>query len=120
MNGEPQFIAFAIVEMMGHVSIAGRVSEQTLAGASYLRVDIPRKAGGYYTRLLGHSSVYAVNVCSVESAREFAFQMPQPEMDLRALEELPTSSGVSGSILPPWERLVAWHPNANICTPEGK
>ncbi len=116
MIGEPQFIAFAIVEMMGHVSIAGRVSEQTIGGTSYLRVDVPRKRGGYYTRLLGHSAIYAVKVCSVQSAREFAHQMPEPEADLLPLDPIPGAEGLSGSNLPPIERLEGVAPGATITT----
>lgn len=32
---------FAVVELFGHAKIAGKISEVTLAGAQFLRVDVP-------------------------------------------------------------------------------
>ena len=32
---------WAIVEMMGHVKLAGLISEQVIAGGKLLRVDVP-------------------------------------------------------------------------------
>ena len=40
-ESEQKFEGFAIVELMGRNVIAGYVSEQVIAGAALLRVDVP-------------------------------------------------------------------------------
>lgn len=35
------FDQWAIVDVMGHQRYAGRVTEETLAGAGFIRVDVP-------------------------------------------------------------------------------
>lgn len=39
MNQENEF--YAIVELFGHQRIAGKISEQTIAGQNFIRVDVP-------------------------------------------------------------------------------
>lgn len=38
---QPKFEQWAIVELMGHRQVAGRVSEQNIAGHVLLRIDVP-------------------------------------------------------------------------------
>lgn len=53
------FEAHAIVELMGHSRIAGRVSEQVIGGASMLRVDVPKTARcEAYTKFYSSGAVY--------------------------------------------------------------
>lgn len=63
-------IEWAIVEVKGHTTFAGRVSEVELAGAGVLRVDIPavgpRQA---CTKYIGTSSVHILTVVDEETAR---------------------------------------------------
>lgn len=40
-GGPAKFDQFAIVQVMGHTAYAGRVSEASIGGASFLRVDVP-------------------------------------------------------------------------------
>jgi hypothetical protein len=40
-QGNGKFDSWAVVEMFGHQRIAGRVTEQTIGGCSFLRVDVP-------------------------------------------------------------------------------
>ncbi|HUX16960.1 MAG TPA: hypothetical protein VMW52_10845 [Phycisphaerae bacterium] len=58
MSGErPEFSEWAVVELMGHQRIAGRVTYQ----AGVLRVDVPQVAGQpAFTRLFGSSAVYSI------------------------------------------------------------
>jgi hypothetical protein len=44
MNATP-FETFAIVELFGHSIISGKVSEQVIGGASFVRVDVPAVDG---------------------------------------------------------------------------
>ena len=43
MDQQPEkaFEQWAIVEIFGHQRIAGKVTEQTIGGCSFVRVDVP-------------------------------------------------------------------------------
>lgn len=63
---------FAIIELMGHQKIAGKVTEQPIAGTNMLRVDVP-KIGSQpaFTRYIGGSGIYAINPCTEEVLHAF-------------------------------------------------
>ncbi len=75
-------IGWAILELMGHRRLGGFVSEQTIAGSSFLRIDIPdtdaeqrgveppsqRTATQFYAP----SSVYAITPTTEKMARAVA------------------------------------------------
>ena len=68
-----KFEAWAIVELFGHNQIAGKCSEQNIAGTNMLRVDVPETAGQPpFTRFLGSGSIYAINPVTEEIARAWA------------------------------------------------
>jgi hypothetical protein len=58
----PTFDEHAIVELIGHRRMAGRVREVQLAGAGMLRVDVPA-AGGQpaSTHFFGPGAVYGIH-----------------------------------------------------------
>lgn len=73
------FDSWAIVEVMGHNTFAGRVTEQSVGGASFIRVDVPAVPGSKweseqpaFTKLIGAGSIYAITPCSEEVARRAA------------------------------------------------
>lgn len=66
------FDCWAVVELFGHQQIAGKVTEQTIAGQGFIRVDVPEDNGQGYTRLLGHGAIYSIIPTSEEVARAFA------------------------------------------------
>lgn len=63
---------WAIVELMGHRRIAGRVSEEQRYGVTLLRVDEPRADGGFRSSLYGGASLYGVHFVEEHEAREAA------------------------------------------------
>lgn len=71
---------WAIVEMLGHRRLAGRVREVQLAGAGMLRLDIP--AAGTdpaRTQYISPASLYALHPCGEPTARAAAAQWrPDP------------------------------------------
>lgn len=71
------FETWAIVEVMGHRQFAGFVSEQSIGGSSFVRIDVPanEQYGLHaFTKLLGAGSIYAISPCTEETARAFAAQ----------------------------------------------
>lgn len=67
------FAAHAIVELMGHVRLAGWATETTLAGAGCIRVDVPDETGTTKaTKYCFPASIYAVTPCDEETARRTA------------------------------------------------
>lgn len=79
----------AIVELFGHQRIAGKVTEQTVGSASFVRVDVPEtKTQPGFTRLLNPSAVYAINPVTEEVANEYAASLqvkPIQAYDIRAM-----------------------------------
>jgi hypothetical protein len=73
-----RFESWAIVELMGHVRMAGRVTEEELFGSKIGRVDCPMPDGGYATVYFGGGSVYRLSPCSEAVARAVA-QVSRPE-----------------------------------------
>lgn len=67
------FESWAILELMGHRRLAGRVSETTLAGGTFLRIDVPTINGApAVTQFYSPSAVYAISPCTEELARAVA------------------------------------------------
>lgn len=67
---------YAIVALMGHRQVAGRVSEEMFAGAPMCRVDIPLADGTFSTRLFGGSAIYEVTFVAEGVARAVAGRDP--------------------------------------------
>lgn len=64
---------WAVVEIMGHKRIAGRVTEEPIAGTNMLRIDVPEVDGRpAYTVYHGGSAIYGITPCSEELARRAA------------------------------------------------
>ena len=74
MNEKVQrFDQFAILKLMGHKRLAGRVTEETIGGAAMLRIDIPKtSARPEYTKYFGTQAVYCITPCSEDLARRAA------------------------------------------------
>lgn len=71
------FASHAIVELMGHVKVAGWCTETTIAGAGFVRVDIPDDAGGVKAvKYCAPGSIYAITPCDEETARYTANPKP--------------------------------------------
>lgn len=71
---------WAVVELMGHVKMAGRITEEEHFGTKLGRIDIPSSNGeGYSTQWFSGGSIYRVTPVSEEVARAFAaISRPEP------------------------------------------
>lgn len=74
MSTEMRFASWCIVELFGHQKIAGRVTEQDIAGAQFIRVDVPNPSGEGWqmTRMYGPSAIYSLTPVAEEIARRAA------------------------------------------------
>lgn len=87
MSGDA-FGTWAVVEVMGHRRYAGYVTEQQVAGAGFVRVDVPEVADiPAHTRILGASAIFTIEPTSEAAARAAAEQIRDVPLEL-ALERL--------------------------------
>ena len=62
---------WAIVELFGHTQIAGRISEQEIAGSMFLRVDVPDVGDtNGFTRFFGSKAIYSITPIDETVARK--------------------------------------------------
>lgn len=67
-----RFDCWAIVEAMGFKKYAGHVTTQELAGASFIRVDVPETSIPGYSKLIGSGSIYMITPTDEATARKAA------------------------------------------------
>jgi hypothetical protein len=69
----PPFAEWCIVELLGHRRLAGHIQEVQLAGAGFLRLDIPEANGDAgRTQYIAPGSVYALHPTDEATARHAA------------------------------------------------
>lgn len=86
MSETEKFEEWAIVEVMGHRAFAGRVTEQAIGGASFIRVDVPQVAERQaFTKLLGAGSIYCITPCDEETAKRAAETLRSRPTELLSL-----------------------------------
>lgn len=69
-----RFGEWCIFEAMGHVKLAGFVTEQVIAGQAFLRLDIPDDGteGGGFTQYYHPNALYRLTPTTETLAREYA------------------------------------------------
>ncbi|MDE3250274.1 MAG: hypothetical protein KGO82_16555 [Bacteroidota bacterium] len=69
-NNTAKFEQWCIVELFGHQRIAGKCTEQNIAGTNMLRVDVPEtKNQPAFTKYYGSAAIYAINPVDEATAR---------------------------------------------------
>lgn len=101
-NTQEPFAEWCIVELLGHRRLAGYVQEVQLAGAGFLRLDIPEADGDPgRTQYIAPGSVYALHPVGEATARRAA-QAWRPEpvsrWDLPAIEPPAKATGFEGDV----------------------
>lgn len=92
MNTETtrKYAGWTVLEIMGHVRIAGHVTEETIAGVALLRIDVPAVEGhAAFTRFYHPNSLYSMCPTDEATARAVAesnrhppiqsWEMPRPK-----------------------------------------
>lgn len=73
METNEKFDLWCLVELFGHQHIAGRCTEQNVAGVNMLRVDVPATNNQpAFTRFLSSGAIYAINPVTEDVARQLA------------------------------------------------
>ncbi len=73
MNDEAKTLEWAIIELMGHVTTAGQISEETKFGKAFLRFDHPGGDGvAGFTQWINPDSLYRVTPTTEQVARVIA------------------------------------------------
>ena len=65
MNDET---VWAVVELMGHVKLAGKLTEEEKFGTKLGRIDIPQE-DGFITQFFGGGTVYRITIVTEAVAR---------------------------------------------------
>lgn len=89
MEPDEKLEMWAVIELMGHRRMAGKVSEQVIAGTPLLRIDVPNGDEAFVTQFYGGSAIYCLTPTTEEIARSVAknnqpkpvhtFELPQLE-----------------------------------------
>lgn len=102
------FEQWAIVELFGHQRIAGKVTEQTIGGCAFVRVDVPaldpitmnrygraetQPAVPGYTKLYGQGAIYAMTFVTEETAKATAAGMRLEPISAYGVEEILRAQG---------------------------
>src|SRR5690349_3287868 len=84
-----KFEAWCIVELFGHAKIAGKCTEQNIAGTNMLRVDVPETPNvPSFTRFFGSSAIYAINPVDENTAKDFAERLQVQPINAWDLKEV--------------------------------
>lgn len=88
---EEKQVYWAILELFGHSTIAGQVTERNYGSITFLQVEVPETAKQpAYTRLINPQAVYAINPVDEETARRRAShlnKMPITEWEIGQVVE---------------------------------
>jgi hypothetical protein len=80
-KAEGGYEGWAILELMGHRRIGGRISEATVAGAPFVRIDVPHPQdlqAMVATQFYSPAAVYAITPATEAMARAVALGAPEP------------------------------------------
>ncbi len=65
-----KFEHWAIVEVFGHQTYAGKVTEQTIGGNSFVRIDIPETSNTKsFTKMFGQNAIYGITIVDEKAAK---------------------------------------------------
>lgn len=88
-------IGWAIVELMGHRRLGGYVSEQEIAGAAFLRIDVPGDQDA--TQFYSAGAVYCITPTTEDMARAASGRVePVHRWELPAPDRDPDEADVEG------------------------
>ena len=89
MQTQDKFDLWCIVELFGHQKIAGRCTEQNIAGTNFLRVDVPEtETQPSFTKFFGASAIYAINPVDEVTAKHFVDKLEAKPIESWNISEI--------------------------------
>lgn len=73
MTQTEKFESWGVLELFGRLRLAGKLSEETIGGCAFIRIDVPEVKGApAYTRFFTQGAIYSMTPTSEEIARGVA------------------------------------------------
>ena len=89
-SGETRFESWGLLELFGHQRLAGRISDQTIGGVHFLRIDVPEVDGTPgYSRFFTQGAIYGMTPMEEAVARALAKRLRATPVDSFTLREIP-------------------------------
>lgn len=84
-----KFELWCLVELFGHNKIAGLVTDQTIGGSTFIRVDVPEIGGEQaFTRLFHPNAIYALNPMKEKTCIAYAERLRTKPIDVWDMQEM--------------------------------
>lgn len=99
-ENKEKFDQWCVLDLFGHQRTAGHVTEATVGGCAFIRIDVPQ-SDGYRTEYYGNGAVYSMRPVTEEVARRVAIAAAPPvsAWDLRRLGLNPApAEGTAGHV----------------------
>ncbi len=72
-DAQEKFETWGLLELFGHQRLAGKLTEQTIGGCHFIRIDVPEVEGvAGYTRLFTQGAIYGVTFLTEDIAKRYA------------------------------------------------
>jgi len=85
-----KFESWGLLELFGHQRLAGKLSEQTIGGVHFIRIDVPELPDvAPYTRFFTQGAIYGMTPMEESTARKLASYLratPVSSYELRSAE----------------------------------
>jgi hypothetical protein len=92
------FDQWCIVELFGHNQIAGRVTEQSIGGQSFVRVDVPQTTKrDPFTKFYGGGAIYAITPVEPSVAQAMAEGLDTVPIETWRLKTIDLSRQIAAS-----------------------
>lgn len=90
---DEKFESWGLLELFGHQRLAGKLSEQTIGGVHFIRIDVPELPDvAAYTRFFTQGAIYGMTPMEEATARKLAAYLrsvPVSAYELRSTETTP-------------------------------
>jgi len=99
-ENKDKFDQWCILDLFGHQRTAGHVTEATIGGCAFVRIDVP-EGEGYRTEYYGNGAIYSMRPVNEEIAREVVksgTSQPVHQYEVASLLKrlAPAADGVGG------------------------
>lgn len=91
-----KFEAWGLLELFGHQRLAGKLSDQTIGGVHFIRIDVPQvgEVAGY-TRMFTQGAIYGMTILTEDTATRMAGALRARPVQAYDVPALPLSERAS-------------------------